>query len=83
MGLFTSNRINAGTVVKLTTLGKVRAEECVPTKPVFKIMIYLSESGASTVKEISDGARLPIDLVEKVVAKNTPVVFMIQKDSDF
>jgi hypothetical protein len=86
MGIFNAqkgkNFVNASTVISLSGLGKARAEESVANAPKDRIMSYISASGPSSVKEISDGTHIPIDMVELIVRKHMPVIFRINNDGD-
>ena len=72
--------VNASTVVGLTGLGKARAEETVARNPKERIMAFLSANGPASVKEISEGEHIPIDMVELLVKKWMPVIFRLHNN---
>lgn len=59
---------HAGMVIGLTSLGKAKAENFSLDGPRFQIISYLNDSGPSSLREVSENTKIPVEKV-KALAK--------------
>lgn len=68
-------QLSASTIIDLTDYGKRAAEKIIATTPREIIMDYIGSRGESTVAQISQGTRIPLNRVQGIIRQHTGTIF--------